>query len=648
MAIRTWIGSRRCPRRPKRMVPRDVKSMKFQVILYELEQCRQDDRDAIMRMLQVIMLGVTALAFMFTGYATFSAGAKDAGLDMGLYSTLFTAMGIATIVAAFFYLASIGITSGLRYHYMRDLEAALDRQMPMGKDLMHWAALSAPVITLNSSHVRSRFTAFHLASTLLAVGGSLIMGLISFAVFSQPLDIRVKVLIFVLGLPFAALFILVSANASGNSRKVYEFAREEAKRREEGANTRSGPPRRGLASAILYFIYPRPQDALKVGFILLGVATFCSLGVGQFDPVPVACETVLVLDVLVYQARYQLNDIRGAKEDQENPRSGSRRRLPVEVLGLQTAVAVSLLVFWYRLLLAAAFIWYLFDSTGPALLAGLVATFALAALYEVARARRKKWAVPILVGLGYPLRFAVGFLAAWSACGHREPLGEATILACLLVCLSILIYGFAFVWITWAHESWDRRRSGMDDSKPHVRLMGDYISCDDLQEAHPLRSRGNLFSPWNLAMVSSGIVMLAAILLSGDMKAAAACALLCILIIFDIAMPRQPKNVALMGCVGGVAAGALAFVIKEVGGIEIASMFGSLQVVALSAFFAVFVSFRDSNYEEMADFARPISEALHSMRMVLLKSLIDENVRDAYLGLRKDSSDAGEGKATDD
>ena len=87
----------------------------------------------------------------------------------------------------------------------------------------------------------------------------------------------------------------------------------------------------------------------------------------------------------------------------------------------------------------------------------------------------------------------------------------------------------------------------MEDSKPHVRLMGDYISCDDQQEAHPLRSRGNPLSPWNLAMVSSGIVMFAAILLSGDVKAAAACALLCILIVFDIAMPRQPKNAALMG-----------------------------------------------------------------------------------------------------
>lgn len=507
--------------------------------------------------------------------------------------------------------------------------------------------LSAPAITLNASHVRSRFTAFHLASTLLAVGGSLTMGFICFAVFSQPLDIRVKVLIFVLGLPFAALFILVSANASGNSRKVYEFAREEAKRRESGANTKSGPPRRGLASAILYFIYPCPQDALKVGFILLGVATFCSLGVGQFDPVLVACVTVLVLDVLVYQARYQLNDIIGAKEDQENPRSRSRRRLPVEVLGPQTAVTVSLLVFWYRLLLAVVIIWYLFDSTGPALLAGLVATFALATLYEVARTRRKRWAAPILVGFGYPLRFAVGFLAAWSACGHRELLGEATILACLLMGLSILIYGFAFVWITWAHESWDRRRSGMKDNKPHVHLMGNYISCDDPQEAHPLRSRGNPLSPRNLAMVSSGIVMFAAILLSGDAKAAAACALLCVPIVFDIAMPRQPKNVALMGCAGGIAAGAFAFVIKEAGGMEIASMFGSLQVVALSAFFAVFVSFRDSNYEEMADFARPISEALHGMRTVLSKSFAGKSAREGCPGPQKDSSDAGEGKATD-
>ncbi|CVH76883.1 hypothetical protein BN3658_00880 [Coriobacteriaceae bacterium CHKCI002] len=77
-------------------------------------------------------------------------------------------------------------------------------------------------------------------------------------------------------------------------------------------------------------------------------------------------------------------------------------------------------------------------------------------------------------------------------------------------------------------------------------------------------------------------------------------------------------------------------------------MFGSLQVAAFSVFFVVFVSFRDSNYEEMADFARPISEALHSMRMVLLKSLIDENVRNAYLGLRKGPSDTGEDKATGD
>lgn len=42
------------------------------------------------------------------------------------------------------------------------------------------------------------------------------------------------------------------------------------------------------------------------------------------------------------------------------------------------------------------------------------------------------------------------------------------------------------------------------------------------------------------------------------------------LIVFDIAMPRQPKNVALMGCVGGIAAEALVIVIEAAGDIEIA------------------------------------------------------------------------------
>lgn len=39
-----------------------------QLILFELEQCRQDDRDALNRIFQVIIAGVAALTFIFAAY----------------------------------------------------------------------------------------------------------------------------------------------------------------------------------------------------------------------------------------------------------------------------------------------------------------------------------------------------------------------------------------------------------------------------------------------------------------------------------------------------------------------------------------------------------------------------------------------------
>ncbi len=66
--------------------------------------------------------------------------------------------------------------------------------------------------------------------------------------------------------------------------------------------------------ALLYYLYPRPGDALKALFVLEGslfaIAAGAYLNVDIQDKVVLTVIALLVIDVLVYQARYQINDIR--------------------------------------------------------------------------------------------------------------------------------------------------------------------------------------------------------------------------------------------------------------------------------------------------------------------------------------------------
>src|SRR3954449_11311068 len=77
-----------------------------------------------------------------------------------------------------------------------------------------------------------------------------------------------------------------------------------------------------------YLLLPRPKDLGKavvfpLGF-LLGVAVSSHLDMRE---VALAFLTWGVLEFLVYQARYQWNDVRGFAADQRHPDRVNRRRL---------------------------------------------------------------------------------------------------------------------------------------------------------------------------------------------------------------------------------------------------------------------------------------------------------------------------------
>lgn len=314
--------------------------------------------------------------------------------------------------------------------------------------------------------------------------------------------------------------------------------------------------------AIAYYVYPRPGDLLKAAFIVFG-ALIAVASVGEpraslWEIVAATAFVFFVFDFLLYQARYQINDIRGFEEDLLNPEAGKRSRLPViEGLGIGTSMMVSLSVASARLVAAAVVLGLLVAQKGWgmafSLLACCVAAVLLAVLYEGARDRSKNiWDVEVgrypellqagspvpqavlqalrkatapvfaLVCLGYPLRLLAGYLFVADVAGTASYAGFW--LAFVLVLAATACFGESFVTLTWALEA-SRLKRQIDTGeknydgtlkrfyKPNIALMS-YALGPSVSEAFSLRSCSPAMRRWNVSMFSVVVLLSAAILLT--------------------------------------------------------------------------------------------------------------------------------------
>ncbi|MCM1233467.1 MAG: hypothetical protein NC489_25410 [Ruminococcus flavefaciens] len=92
----------------------------YDEILYELAECRQDERDAQNQILQTLATAAAALTIIlgvsiFGDAENFTCATKN-----GLYT-----LCIVVVIAAVYYVISLGITNSIRYHYIRHLEDTL-------------------------------------------------------------------------------------------------------------------------------------------------------------------------------------------------------------------------------------------------------------------------------------------------------------------------------------------------------------------------------------------------------------------------------------------------------------------------------------------------------------------------------------------
>jgi hypothetical protein len=313
---------------------------------------------------------------------------------------------------------------------------------------------------------------------------------------------------------------------------------------------RPAPPARNERSLASYLLLPRPKDAPKAVVLLsafgIGALGEGGPGAGRVGPALVCW---LALELLVYQARYQWNDVRGFAADQRHPDRDQRGRLPGPIDRARSHVSASVAVVAVRLLAALGLVLVLPRPAGGILLAGSAGVFGAALLYELVRARgtgRTSEVPPpvrpalaglwVVVGAGYAVRGLTGLALAVDLGDRPLLVGAAAV--------TFWASGVAYATTAWALEatafatfvdgavSWsaDHRQA-----REHQLALARWLptatgfaeqpdgSGPQPREWPALRGATALRAPWNVAVIVSGsAAALSGRLLAGPSSSGAA------------------------------------------------------------------------------------------------------------------------------
>ncbi len=228
----------------------------------------------------------------------------------------------------------------------------------------------------------------------------------------------------------------------------------------------------------------------------------------------------MCLELLVYQARYQWNDIRGFDADQNHP-DGDRGRLPGPVELKHSRFMASASTAAVKVVVALTVCWWVSPRAGATMVVLSLTVFALAAVYELLRnvSTGRTGDVPspltpgivtiwLLVGAGYAVRAVAGLSMATQL--------DSGLL--LVAATTAWLFGVAWVTSRWAIESTafagrhDGRwvwRVAKDDAKEHQLALVRWLPClppatSDLKRWPAVRAGTPWSAPWNVAGAFAG------------------------------------------------------------------------------------------------------------------------------------------------
>lgn len=519
-------------------------SKKTEELINELSECREDERSAQNQAIQVIATAGAILSFIFGASSIVKEDADKIVLFLLSNLILCTAVG---------YITSMGISNVLRYHYIQSLEDKLSKVLPCypaKNRFVHWMSFSSPVTTRNPFHLESKFTWMH----YLCYAGSVVCALIFCIAISafQYTKIKIHGKLDELGLVFSSIFqgfsLLVFFLSSIKAKDMFRYAgKVSVLKRQRRLNVLQNDEekrvslKKDILHVIFYFVYPKIKDIHKVFLLIWGFMTGIFLGNGgvsisinpeQFINLLIL---IVVFDFLTYQARYQWNDVRGLREDMEEKKEG---RLPAALIGTHMAVAVSLVIIIIKILSAIliSLIWR--GRMRRVLLISILLIMVCSILYEAARTLQKVWATLFIVCLGYIIRFFSGLWAAWpdiwSVQFRNIMLSMSDALSALLniwnadikvitgddfrAAVILLLaaygcYGAYSVFLPWTHEAIRQKNKGREIRKLHYCYLYNKIEDRHIDFTgggqQPLRGKGKISDPWNIAYIISSVLLLA-------------------------------------------------------------------------------------------------------------------------------------------
>ena len=286
----------------------------------------------------------------------------------------------------------------------------------------------------------------------------------------------------------------------------------------------TAPPGKGRGRTLAsYLLMPRPKDLVK-GLLIPTTYALGVLAGGHVSGASLirALVVLAAVELLVYPARYQWNDVRGFVADQHHP-GGDRGRLPGPLSRARPHVVASSAVAGARLMVTLVLMVAVPEAAGVLIFA-MLGVFGVAVLYEVLRSvgtgRTGRIPAPltagvvalwIVVGAGYVVRGLTGLALAIDVTDRPALLAAAV--------LTLWAYGVAFVTSRWALEATAfaecddgtvRWAAHSQNAKEHqlalVRWLPSRLSgCQTVGEWAPLAGRTPLTAPWNVAMLLAGV-----------------------------------------------------------------------------------------------------------------------------------------------
>jgi hypothetical protein len=422
------------------------------VLLADYDSLRDDERSTIAFLGVAISVG-TALLGGLVAFAGQSCTLSTSHSNCTSTPTVFLAAAPAVPFIVFGFVMLQGIISVVRSYYIRMMEFEIQTRVPIHfKKFPQLGPASYIGLTTEILSLRRGRRPYRLmASLILFIVGCTFAGITIEIAIHVSMATRIMMICFYGA--GSALVVYECYVLMIRGRRIFYEAAGDYRLHKQQLFTPVAARPLGQRNILSYLLIPRfetlPKSVIPIIMFCAAASVTHSWHWGRF------LLLWIVLEYLIYTARYQWNDLRDFETDQRHPSQAARRRLPAGYDAADTAYHLVLTSVIIVLRIAiAVFIGYITHTT---IQIGLIigAVFGVAIFYELLRARvsgdekigqrsSKIHAVLVwlAVGPGYAIRGAVGLLAAhcsWDSSAFYLGLAALTSIGIMVALLSWLL-----------------------------------------------------------------------------------------------------------------------------------------------------------------------------------------------------------------